>query len=151
MYLNKVLRTKFEITGETNLFKKNLYVETLGVILYNRPYSWLSVPLIEDVMFLSSRGRLWYKHPLTFEGKDYSQWKLEVELWQMFTEMDKARQGITLALSLEGKAREIAISIDKSLLTTGDGVKNLLAELDKSSEKEKNIPNVWSIYKIWIF
>ena len=60
----------------------------------------------------------------------------------MFTEMDKARQGITLALSLEGKAREIAISIDKSLLTTGDGVKNLLAELDKSSEKEKNTPNI---------
>ena len=78
-----------------------------------------------------------FKDPPTFKGKDYSQWKSEVELWQMFTEMDKARQGISLALSLEGKAREIAISRDKSLLTTKDGVKNVLAELDKLLEKEK--------------
>ena len=55
----------------------------------------------------------------------------------MFTEMDKARRGIALALSLEGKAREIAISIDKSQLTTEDCVKNVLAELDKLFEKEK--------------
>ena len=72
-----------------------------------------------------------YKHPPTFE------WKLEVELSQMFTEMDKARQGIAQALSLEGKSREIAISIDKSLLTTEDGVKNVLVDLDKLLEKEK--------------
>ena len=55
----------------------------------------------------------------------------------MFTEMDKTRQGIALALSLEGKAREITISFDKSLLTTEDDVKNVLAELDKLFEKEK--------------
>ena len=55
----------------------------------------------------------------------------------MFTEMDKARQGIALALFLEGKVREIVISIDKSLLTNEDGVKNLQAELDKLFEKEK--------------
>ncbi len=55
----------------------------------------------------------------------------------MFTEMDKTRQGIALALSLEGKAREITISIDKSLLTTEDDVKNVLKELDKLFEKEK--------------
>ena len=78
-----------------------------------------------------------YKHPPTFEGKDYSQWELEVELCQIFTEMDKARQGIALALSLEGKAREIDIFIKKSLLTTEDGVKNVLVELDKLFEKEK--------------
>ena len=87
-----------------------------------------------------------YKHLLTFEGKNYSQWKLEVELWQMFTEMDKARQGITLVLSLEGKAREIAISIDKSLLTTGNGVKNVLAELNKLFEKEKS----YQMYEAYI-
>ena len=68
-----------------------------------------------------------YKLPPTYAGKDYSQWKSEVELWQMFTEMDKTRQGLALAFYLEGKAREIAISIDKFLLTTEDGVKNVLS------------------------
>ena len=53
--------------------------------------------------------------------------ELEVELWQMFTEIDKVRQRIALALPLEGNAREIALSIDKSLLTTEDGVKSILA------------------------
>ena len=38
---------------------------------------------------------------------------------------------------MEGKAREIAISLNKSLLTTEDGVKNALAELDKLFKKEK--------------
>ena len=77
------------------------------------------------------------KHPPTFEGKDNSQWKLEIELWQMFTKMDKARQGIAMLLSLEGEGREIAISIDKSLLTIGDGVRNVLTELVKPFEKGK--------------
>ena len=87
-----------------------------------------------------------YKHPPTFEVKDYSQWKLEAELWQMFIEMDKARQGIVLALSLEGKAKEIAISINKSLLTTEDSVKNVLAQLDKLFEKEKTY-QMYEAYK----
>ena len=78
-----------------------------------------------------------YKHPPTFKGKDYSQWELVVELWQMFTEMDKTRQGIVLALSLKVKVMEIVICIDKSLLTTEDGVKNVLAKLDKLFEKKK--------------
>ena len=39
----------------------------------------------------------------------------------MFTELDKTRQGIALVLSLEEKAQEIAISMDKSLLITEDG------------------------------
>ena len=78
-----------------------------------------------------------YKHSPTVGGKDYSQWKLEVKLWQMLTEMDKTRQEIALALSLEGKAQEIAISIDKSLLTTEDGVTNVLTELNQVSFTQK--------------
>ena len=56
----------------------------------------------------------------------------------MFTEMNKARQGIVLIIFLGGKAWEITISIDKSLLTTKDGVKNVQTELDKLLENEKS-------------
>ena len=43
-----------------------------------------------------------YKHPPTFEGKDYSQWKLEDELCQMFTAMNKTRQGIAQFVVMNG-------------------------------------------------
>ena len=78
-----------------------------------------------------------YKYPPTFDNKDFSQWKLEVELWQMFIEIDKTRHDIALALSLKGNAQEIAIAVDKSLLMAEDGVKIFLTELDKLFEREK--------------
>ena len=52
----------------------------------------------------------------------------------MFTEINKSRQRIALALSLEGKALEIAIDIDKFLLMDEDSVRTMLTELDKSFE-----------------
>ena len=59
----------------------------------------------------------------------------------MFIEMDKAKQGI----ALKGKAREIAISIAKSLLTTENGIKNVLVAQDKLFEKEKT----YQMYEVY--
>ena len=78
-----------------------------------------------------------YKHPPQLEERDYTQWKNEVELWQMFTDMEKKKQGLAVALSLTGKARDIATSIDREKLTSEEGVKYVLNELDKLFEKEK--------------
>ena len=78
-----------------------------------------------------------YKHPPQLDEKDYTQWKNEVELWEMLTDMDKKKQGLAIALSLTGKARELATSIDREKLTSEEGVKHVLNELDKLFEKER--------------
>ena len=59
MNLSEMLRTNFEMTGRINQFKKKICVlTTLGLLLNDQLHSWLTIPLIEDVMFLSNRGRL---------------------------------------------------------------------------------------------
>ncbi|VDI81921.1 Hypothetical predicted protein [Mytilus galloprovincialis] len=79
-----------------------------------------------------------YKNPpsLTKE-KSYQQWKNEVKMWQLVTELDKKKRGLALALSLQGKPREVALEITPEDLNVDEGVDKLIIELDKLFEKDK--------------
>ena len=79
-----------------------------------------------------------YKNPPSLEKeKGYSQWKNEVQMWNLVTELDKKKRGLALALSLQGKPREVALEINPASLNVDDGVEILIAELDKLFEKDK--------------
>ena len=46
------------------------------------------------------------KAPTVFqEDEDYLGWKDDVEIWQMFTSLEKKKQGPAVYLSLTGRAR----------------------------------------------
>ncbi|CAG2232753.1 unnamed protein product [Mytilus edulis] len=79
-----------------------------------------------------------YKNPpsLTKE-KSYQQWKNEVKMWQLVTELDIKKRGLALALSLQGKPREVALEITPEDLNVDEGVDKLIIELDKLFEKDK--------------
>ena len=78
-----------------------------------------------------------YKNPPSLEKeKDYQQWKNEVKMWQLVTDLDKKKRGLALALSLQGKPREVALELDPVKLNADDGV-DVLVELDKVFEKDK--------------
>ncbi|CAG2237353.1 unnamed protein product [Mytilus edulis] len=55
---------------------------------------------------------------------------------QLVTELDKKR-GLALALSLQGKPREVALEITPEDLNVDEGVDKLIIELDKLFEKDK--------------
>ena len=79
-----------------------------------------------------------YKNPPSLDKeKSYCQWKNEVKMWNLVTELDKKKRALALALSLQGKPREVALEIDPDSLNVEGGVAILITELDKLFEKDK--------------
>ena len=72
------------------------------------------------------------------EGDDYASWKTDVEVWQMVSTLDKAKQGPALYLSLEGSARDKVRGIDKTILNSDEGVKEILRMLDEVYLKDQS-------------
>ena len=72
------------------------------------------------------------KHPPPFEkDEEYEVWKRDVELWQEFTDLAKAKQAIAVNLCLRGRARVAASEVPIADLKKDDGVQTLLDRLDK--------------------
>ena len=79
-----------------------------------------------------------YKNPPSLDkDKDYSLWKNEVAMWQLVTDLEKKKRGLALALTLQGKPREVALEMDAAKLNAENGVEVLMTELDKVFEKDK--------------
>ncbi|CAC5379710.1 unnamed protein product [Mytilus coruscus] len=90
-----------------------------------------------------------YKNPpgLT-KDKSYQQWKNEVKMWQLVTDLDKKKRGLALALSIQGKPREVVLEVDPSDLNVDEGVDKLITELDKLFEKDK-IDQAYAAYTVF--
>ena len=74
--------------------------------------------------------------PTLSDNVDYDDWEREIKIWQMATDVVKSKQGPTIYLSLEGKARESCKTIDPSDLEGEGGVKVLLDKLKKLYGKD---------------
>ena len=74
-----------------------------------------------------------YKAPPAFvDGSVYEEWKLDIELWQEFTSLDKTKQGTALLLELKpGKVKDAVRSLGKEVLVAADGLTKIIAHLDK--------------------
>ena len=75
--------------------------------------------------------------PALKEDVPYENWKKEITIWQLFTSLEKKKQGLAILLSLEGKAREAALELEVDELNKDDGVSKVLAQLDKLYLKDK--------------
>lgn len=87
-----------------------------------------------------------YRNPPKFDEETYDSWKNELAIWVLVTDLDKKKQALAVTLSLSGKAREAALAIDASELNKDDGIKTLLAELDKVFQKER-VDSAYEAYK----
>ena len=76
--------------------------------------------------------------PVLIDENDYSNWKQDMEIWQMFTELEKKKQGPAVYLNLEGKARECLRDIKPEELGSEQGVAKIVTKLDTLFEKNKN-------------
>ena len=79
----------------------------------------------------SGRGSISKVPPEFKDGMNYTDWRYDVMVWQKFTDLDVEKQGSALYLSLNGKARECARSIDLEVLGSATGCKKLIEILDK--------------------
>ena len=62
----------------------------------------------------------------------------ELQIWESFTDIPGAKRGPAVFLSLQGKAREAALELGVEQINNKDGVKNIVAKLDKLYLKDKS-------------
>ncbi|VDI51206.1 Hypothetical predicted protein [Mytilus galloprovincialis] len=75
-----------------------------------------------------------YKNPTSLTNeKSYQQWKNEVKMWQLVTELDKKKRGLALALSLQGKPREVELEITPEDLNVDEGSDNDIVTVKEES------------------
>ena len=77
--------------------------------------------------------------PLFKENEtDYEQWKKDVDLWTVITDLEKKNQAIVIHGSLTGRARDASSELTKAVLNAEDGVEKLLERLDRVFLQDKN-------------
>ena len=69
--------------------------------------------------------------PTMTSAGGYASWKKAITFWEHATEVDKGKRGFKVALSLTGRAREIAFKTSTDELAKDTGLKTLLDALDK--------------------
>ena len=78
------------------------------------------------------------KNPPVFKEDDYEQWKKDIDLWSVLTDLAKAKQAISIHLSLSGRARKATSELTKAELNSDNGVKTLLDKLDRVFLQDEN-------------
>ena len=102
-------------------------------------------------MTTQTEGGGGFAHPpiLAESGDGYEEWKKLVKMWSKFTTFAKNKQASVLAVkALKGEARSVALAMEDTDLEGDEGVKKLLAELDKLYMKDKDMLGYESWKKI---
>lgn len=68
---------------------------------------------------------------------DYELWRISLQQWRMSTEVEPRRQALVARTKLNGRAREIALSLDAANLNSDFGMDVLLEHLDEEYRKDK--------------
>ena len=80
------------------------------------------------------------KTPPTFDESenDYEQWKKDVSLWTLLTDLQSEKHAIAVHLSLKGRARQASSELSAEDLKGSDGLKKLFTKLDRVFLQDEN-------------
>ena len=79
------------------------------------------------------------KMPPVLETEDqYLEWVNDLKIWQLFTDLEKAKQGPAVYLSLTGRARECIRDLTPEQLSDDNGVQAITDKLDAIFKKDQN-------------
>ena len=76
--------------------------------------------------------------PILNKEYGYSNWKYDLKIWEAFTSLEKQKQGLAVFLSLTGQDKQAVRNISIENLSSTDGVKLIIAELDKLYLKDES-------------
>ena len=76
--------------------------------------------------------------PIFKDDMDFLSWKNDIDVWLLFTDIDKTKHGPAIYLALEGKAREAVRDIDKQKLSSDEGASAIIEALEKVYLKDEN-------------
>ena len=79
--------------------------------------------------------------PVLTEQKNFKDWKKEVSIWKLATDVKKERQAAMIFLSLEGKSREAVLELDENVIGAedGSGVQAVMDKLDTLWKEDENL------------
>ena len=69
--------------------------------------------------------------------KSYNDWVRLVKIWTRFTDLDEAKQGPALVMSLSGKALEAILELEDADISAKNGVKSIINKLDALYKKDE--------------
>ena len=75
--------------------------------------------------------------PLLSASKSYDDWIKLINIWKDFTSLEKPKQALAIALSLEDKAQDVALQIPRDQLAQENGVELIIQRLDKIFKKDE--------------
>ena len=70
--------------------------------------------------------------PKLEDGMNYLEWRNDLLVWELFTDLTDEQKGPSLYLSLKGKARDCGRELTPAQIGAKDGFKKLLDTLDLS-------------------
>ena len=79
----------------------------------------------------------------------YSDWKKEIDFWQIATNVRAEKQGAAIFLSLTGKSREAVLELSREEISGEQGVAHVLAKLDRLwlEDEKKQALNVYETFE----
>ena len=64
-----------------------------------------------------------FKAPTSLKkSSSYESWQKELQIWEAFTNLPVKKQGPAIFLTLEGKAKEAALELDVTKISSDTGV-----------------------------
>ena len=76
--------------------------------------------------------------PILEDEEHYREWKQDLSIWQLFTELEKVKQGPAVYLILKGNAREAVRDLKPEEIGAAGGVKKITDKLDQLFLKDIN-------------
>lgn len=76
--------------------------------------------------------------PAMREETSFEDWKKEIEVWRIFTDLPLEKQGPAVLLSLKGRAREAALELEIKDLSEETGLDLIIMKLDTLFAKDKD-------------
>ena len=76
--------------------------------------------------------------PIQSQTEDFEGWIHEIEMWQLVTTIEKAKQGPLVYRSLQGKARKACQALSIEELGSEDGLAKLVAKLKELYSADKD-------------
>ena len=78
--------------------------------------------------------------PLLSSCKTFDDCCKMIRVWKKFIDMPPEKQGTAMFISLNGEALDAALKLEEEVISGNDGVKSIMARLDKLYKKDDTLP-----------
>ena len=76
--------------------------------------------------------------PILVDEAGYIEWKDDLKIWELYTDLDRKKRGPAVYLTLHGHARDCVRDLTPGEIGADTGLKTIVDKLDKTFLKDKD-------------